>query len=88
MMTKPGGGDLFTEIEQETKKRRPGPRCKVAHIYDALSPADRDGLDRAFKTATITAAAIANRLQARGYDISENGIAHHRRGGCACGRTV
>ncbi len=76
---------LLDEIRGEITP--PGTRCAVARIADRLTPAEAADLEAAIADAeTYTAAAIARALTARGHRVSQGVIAHHRKGGCSCGR--
>lgn len=80
MGTSPG---LLDEIEQQRGKQKPGPRCAVALVFEALNDADAADLRAAF-AGNHHSSSIGRALRSRGFTLSDYTVARHRRGNCSC----
>lgn len=78
---------LMDEIAQAKKQApRSGPRCSLERVYAEMQKPDAEELHDALANPTISASVISRVLKDRGFNVSINVIAHHRRGGCRCER--
>ena len=64
--------------------RKPGPRCTVAIVLDALPPADRDALRAAIADPSLSAERIAQACRNAGVPLGSSPLMRHRRNGCSC----
>jgi len=74
---------LLDEINQEPKAR-PGRRCTVDLVMEAMTADDRSDLEVALEDLLIPASLISRVLSRRDIDLSANAINRHRRRECVC----
>lgn len=60
--------------------------CWFNRIAADLTDEQKAKLDRALKEPAVSAGGISTVLDRWGYPVSPAQAAHHRRGGCACGK--
>jgi hypothetical protein len=65
--------------------KKPGTRCAIAVVLDAMEPADAEELSDALVDATWAHAQIHRALKAEGHDLAASTVSRHRKGDCACG---
>jgi hypothetical protein len=63
-----------------------GTRCTVSKVREAMPEEDRAEYDEALNDPTIPATILSRVLRDRGYEISGQPIARHRKGVCGCAR--
>ena len=76
---------ILDEIAEENSGTRVV-RCKLALAKDDLPKDEYAELLAALDDRSITSVAIAKVLTRRGIEITQNAVANHRRGRCACSR--
>ena len=72
--------------EAQAVKRHSGKPCGIADVKEALSKKDAAELDAVLADASIMHTTIAEVLKSRGLRMSDQIVAHHRKGKCACPR--
>jgi hypothetical protein len=65
---------------------RPGPRCSVAKVREALSVVDAAELNVLLADPNTNLSAVARVLTKRGHRMIGQTLARHARGDCLCGR--
>lgn len=60
-----------------------GPTCRFCYMRDGLDVKDREALDLAMATLTLSAPTLAAVLQAEGHEIAAESIRRHRRKQCS-----
>lgn len=58
--------------------------CSFISVMQQLDEQDRADLVTALADTNVMTSAILNALKGRGFDVSKNTMARHRRGECAC----
>jgi hypothetical protein len=76
---------LLDELHADAEQVRRKKPCRVYEILEALSGKDRDELAQALdRKSGYMHSSLARVLSARGLDVTEGTVAHHRNGKCSC----
>ena len=73
---------LAAALQAHKAAPKPGPRCSVCVVIEALDAKDRAALDAAIADPSFTSVVISAALRAEGYDIAPQPLQRHRRGDC------